>query len=133
MLIWLVLALVTGEISQSFLQQDDEDNENIILLGEADYDIITYQEEDETEPYVEEDLYPEGESSPENDYLLEKYKNTIEYIYFHRYVVPQNETLGEDVVTVVEGDVITEEEAEASTGEPEDTREDDVIQAAEEI
>lgn len=122
---WLFIGVCIGKVTQSFLQQDEE--ENIVALGEADYDLVTYEiEGEEKVDFLLENFNPEGESSPENDYLLVQYKKIIEYIFLNHFVISQNETLTDDTVTVVDGEIISIEDTEESTGPTGETRGDTV-------
>ncbi|OMJ73833.1 hypothetical protein SteCoe_27383 [Stentor coeruleus] len=133
MLIWIILSLASAEQSHSFLQQEDTtEGVDIEQASQADYDLQEYETlGEETIAYSKENYEPEGESTPENDYLLEQYKKVVEYIYLNYYVIPMNATLTEEAVTVVEGDIITEEEAEESTGPTEETRGEQTLEITE--
>ena len=91
MLIWLLTVSVLGNPSQSFLQQDEEADSEIALASEADYDLLTYASiGDSSSDSPIENYSPEGESSPENDYMLQQYINQINSIYYEYYVVNLN-------------------------------------------
>lgn len=133
MLIWIILSLASAEQSHSFLQQEDTtEGIDIEQVSQADYDLQEYEALGEEKiAYLNENYEPEGESTPENDYLLEQYKKVVEYVYLNYYVIPMNTTLTEEAVTVVEGDIITEEETAESTGPIEETRGEQTLEATE--
>lgn len=85
-----MFGVVFGNISQSFLQQEDYEDD-VADLDDADFDLLTYSQIGELETSIPYDEYdPKGESSPSNDFLLEKYKKTIDYLYVTYYLIPNS-------------------------------------------
>ena len=89
----LLFTVCSASLSKSFLQQDKAPVD-ISAESQPDYDLFTYKELEtqETKPYSLTNFYPQGESSPENDFLLVQYQIEIDYIYNTTYLVQVTNT-----------------------------------------
>lgn len=88
-MILYIIGLASSEGPQSFLQQSSSSSG--ADPTQADYDLFTYYQLDNQSPsLVDQDLYPQGSSTPDNDYLLQQYKDLIDYYYQKYYLDETN-------------------------------------------
>ena len=96
----MLISTVVANLSQSFLQGNEEPLLNISQLSEPDYDLFAYiNDMSGVTPDWLKNYQPEGENTPENDFLFAKYINIITEIYAEYAPSIANSTTGNSTTT----------------------------------